>query len=528
MQKMEFSFNDFPFGSNIIKDLVNQSEKVKPFIHDFFSVAQIQQHIQRKNFEPSQRNLLVQTLQNQNATLTLSDKTTENIGQLKAPTTFTITTGHQLNLFTGPLFSIYKIAQVIAIANELNSLYKNNYFVPVFWMATEDHDFEEINHLHLFNQKFTWTKNAENKICGTIKTDDIQIFLDEIKSFFSNEKDAAKFNAIAINYLNTRNLAEATRFLINQLFGEYGLVIIDGNDKHLKENFSPIVLKELTEQFVFEKVSETNTLLAQQNYHQQVHVREINLFFIDDNQVRHRIVFENNEFKIADKTYSLDAIKKLLADFPEKFSPNALMRPLYQELVLPNLVYVGGGGEIAYWLQLKSTFEKMNLTFPLLRVRDSIFILNPKQLEDLTHASLNLNELNQPIEQILKNNALEKYGSQLDFKVEFEKLTELKNSILEKANNLDKSLNSQVEAEFTKLHQQVEKLQAKFMKAAKTKEESLNNRLTKLKDKLFPENHFQERHENLMNYYFNQEQFIDKIIKTLDASAASQIKILTL
>lgn len=529
MQKAAYSFDEFDFGTKLIQDLVNQKDAVKTFVTDFYQPQNVEKIIKSKSFTSKQRELLVVVLNEQNKDLDLSVKSKSNIDSLNQNNVFTITTGHQLNLLTGPLFSIYKIAQIISISEGLNKQYPQQKFVPVFWMASEDHDFEEINHLHLFGKKISW-QNTEQKdvIAGKMKLTQLHAVLDEIESMYQNVELKSKLKNLTKFYLESSNLADATRKLINHLFGEFGLVILDGNDKKLKQNFKSVLLKEVQEELAFKAVSETNRNLKKNGYHEQVFVRNCNLFFIHEEGKRERIVKENDQFTFQNKSHSLVEIEKLIESNPEKFSPNALLRPVYQESVLPNLVYVGGGGEISYWLQLKNIFDKLGMTFPLLRVRDSIMILNQKQESELNDLNLSVKELNQNVDVLTKKMTLSKSADKLTLSEEQKTITQVKNDVLAKSNSVDKNLSSMIEAEFSKMISALEKIESKLIKSEKSKDESTGNKIIKLQEKLFPEKHLQERHDNFLPYYLARPDFISTIVSEMKFESEPKIRIITL
>ncbi|MBI3134293.1 MAG: bacillithiol biosynthesis cysteine-adding enzyme BshC [Bacteroidetes bacterium] len=529
MIQTPFSFRDFSFGSKLVQDLIDRNERVREFSGEFFSTASIKQQIDSRNRFPVNREKLVDALNRQNNGLPLSEKSARNIQLLLNDNTYTITTGHQLNILTGPLFSIYKIAQALVIAKDLEETHPQLHFVPVFWMATEDHDFEEINHLHLFNKKITWNKTGqESSVAGRIHTADLAAFFEEIDALYQNDELKQRIKELAAYYLESETLAQATRKLINHLFGEYGLVILDGDDSALKELLKPVFLSEINNQVTFNAVTQTNQKLEHEGYHLQVHLRTCNLFFIHENGKRERIVYEDDCFKLDGKRYTASELSKQIDQNPAAFSPNALLRPVYQELILPNLVYIGGGGEIAYWLQLHEVFKKLNASFPLLRVRDSVFILNQKQVGDLEKSNLNLPQLQQPVDQLLKNRTLERLGDSISFTDAEADLFKAKSKVLEKVNQVDASLVSMVEAEFSRMITALEKIEAKLLKTEKDKDESSKNRLVKLQEKLFPGAHFQERHENFLNYYLNHPSFIDGVMKTVKSEDAPKIRTLIL
>jgi len=184
--------------------------------------------------------------------------------------------------------------------------------------------------------------------------------------------------------LEHNNLAAATRYLANALFGDYGLVIVDANDKALKQLFVPHLEKELIEQVAFKNVNETNKTITALGLNSQVNPRAINLFYISKN-LRARIIYEDSVFKVlnTDIAWTKNDLLKHLNESPECFSPNVILRPLYQEVILPNLCYIGGGGELAYWFQLKSNFETNAVPFPILLLRNSVLIKTQQQADKL-------------------------------------------------------------------------------------------------------------------------------------------------
>jgi bacillithiol biosynthesis cysteine-adding enzyme BshC len=333
---------------------------------------------QRNNFKID-RELLLEELFKQNEKIKLSKLSQENISKLASDSTFTITTGHQLNLFGGPVYFIYKIASVVKLTQELKIQFPDNDFIPIFWMASEDHDFEEINHFYFSNTKITWDSDQKGGV-GRFNLKGIDKVLDEFKSILPDSKNSDYLISLFENsYLRSDNLADATRFLVNELFADYGVVVIDGDSKELKRSFSKIIYKELFERKSFENISKTNQIISDNKYKIQANPREINLFYLKDD-LRERIAYdeEGKEFYLVESNYrfSQSELEEILDEFPERFSPNAVFRPVYQEFILPNLAYVGGAGELAYWFELKGNFYDLDVSFPILMLRDSVLILD--------------------------------------------------------------------------------------------------------------------------------------------------------
>ena len=388
------SYQNSGYFSTLMNDYLNQKADLTPLYNRFPKLENFEAQINEKqsNYDNNNRAILVSTLQKQYLKVEPSVLTQQNIKALNNPNTFTVTTGHQLNLFSGPLYFLYKIISTINLTNELKAKYPTFTFVPMYWMATEDHDFEEINYFNFKGKKFRWNKESTGPI-GRLSTDGLADFLDIYKLELGSNTNAETLKKLFENaYLAHNNLADATRFLANALFSDYGLVILDADNTDLKRIFIPYVKEELLHQSSHKLVIETAEKLKE--YTVQVNPRNINLFYIEDD-LRERILFEDVKYKINHTKikFSESEILILLEKHPEKFSPNVIMRPLYQEVILPNLCYIGGGGEIAYWLELKSFFEFAEVTFPILLLRNSVVLATEKQAKKADKLLLTMNDL---------------------------------------------------------------------------------------------------------------------------------------
>ena len=383
------------YFSKLICDYLNKKPELSVFSGNFPDVKGFKNQIDSKKitFSAQSRNLLVDALKNQNKNIDVSEYTTQNIASLLDENTFTLTTGHQLNIFTGPLYFLYKIVTAINLADRLKKEFPQQNFVPVYWMATEDHDFEEIQYFNVDNTKISWNTESGGAV-GRLKTTGLDAVFNEFSSILGTSKNADALRELFKNaYLKNDNLAEATRYLVNELFGVYGLVIVDGDDVKLKKQFAPFVKQELLQNTSFDIVSKTDQLLSAE-YKIQVNPREINLFYLKD-ALRERIIFEKNHFTInnTNLTFSEHEMMKEVEEHPDRFSPNVIMRPIYQEIVLPNLAYIGGGGELAYWFQLKNYFNAVNVPFPILVLRNSVLLATKKQLHKLEKLNISVPEI---------------------------------------------------------------------------------------------------------------------------------------
>jgi len=511
------SYQNSGYFSPLMNDYLDQKSNLQNLYSKFPSIENFENQIfnKKNNFDHSSRKNLVTVLQKQYLHVETSNLTQQNIEALLVDNTFTVTTGHQLNLFTGPLYFLYKIISTINLTNELKVKYPESNFVPIYWMATEDHDFEEINYFNFKGRKFRWNKDSSGPV-GRLST----AGLEDLFEVFSVELGSST-NALALKklfdeaYLGHNNLADATRYLANVLFGTYGLVIIDADNSDLKSSFIPYMKEELLNQSSYKLVVETAEKLK--DYTIQVNPREINLFYIEDN-LRERIIFEDDIYKVNNTKIEFTKIEilDLLQNFPEKFSPNVIMRPLYQEVILPNLCYIGGGGEIAYWLELKSFFDASNITFPILLLRNSALLATQKQEKKADKLSLLWIDLFSKQEELLNRKTKELSDFSIDLINLKEQLLHQFETLYNVASQTDKDFMGAVKAQEIKQNKGLENLEKRLLRAQKRKLTDVLQRIIDLQNELFPNQSLQERQANFSEFYLeNGENLIPRIVEKL-------------
>lgn len=341
---------------------------------------------------PINRDALAAALETQHLGLDSADKTLANIRALRDPHTFTVTTGHQLVLWGGPMFFVYKILSAIRLAEELQAQFPQHRFVPVYWMAGEDHDAEEINHYHpAFTNRVKYKGHFAGPVGRHVLEQDIA------STFPPHLADAVRrFFVPGVRY------AHAFRQFVHHLFGHYGLVILDSDDRALKQLFVPALTRELFTPFAHDAVGQVNVNLHAQGYAIQATAREINLFWMEDG-LRQRIEKDQNGYFLVSngekmsRRFSEQELRDALKDAPEHFSPNVILRPAYQETILPNLAYIGGWGEFAYWMQLGSVFDALELPFPVLIPRMNASLLPAEDEALLAAQGLVMQDLTKPL-----------------------------------------------------------------------------------------------------------------------------------
>lgn len=528
MNKNKVPLLETGFFSGLTKLYIEQDERLTSFYNLYFESKNFESAIElRKNFNTN-RTELFNVLNQQHLPYFDTFTNLENVVKsLKDNNTFTVTTGHQICLATGPVYFIYKIASAINLSKKLKEKFPQYNFIPVYWMATEDHDFEEINHIHLFNKKITWNKSVSGA-SGRVSTEGIETFLQEIKEILGEKiGSTALFDLISDAYQKHSNLADATRYLVLHLFANNNLLVIDADDKKLKNTFKEIIEKDIVDQISYAAVTDTiQQLITQQLIKEdkiQVKPRAINFFYLKDN-LRKRIIFEEDTFKVIDTNISFTKTQLIneIDQFPERFSPNVIMRPVYQEFILPNLVYVGGAGELSYWFELKKVFDSYQVFFPMLALRNSFLWIEEKQYAKLNQLGIQIPEIFESIENLIEKTLKNAGVNALNFTNEINSANNIFDELKSKITAVEQTLSATVEAERQKLLKSIELLEQKVSKAQKLKFESTTNQLKKVKENLFPAGGLQERYDNLLWHSLKfGSSTIDDIIEMADLELKS-------
>jgi bacillithiol biosynthesis cysteine-adding enzyme BshC len=481
-----------------ITDYVCGAEAIHPFYKYVPSIDVFKKAITDKNTEKYDRKLLVEVITGQYVGI---EDQPANIAALGINTTYTVTTGHQLCLFSGPLLFIYKILSTIKLAEALQKKYPDNCFVPIFWMASEDHDFKEVNNTYVYHEKLEWADHQKGKV-GAYTTRSLASVIEQMEELISNKKWAKPvLKLLKEAYLGQGSLSAATRQLIHHLFGKYGLVVVDGDDRRLKEKFRDIIEDDLLHHIPHRLIGNTSAKLAE-NYKPQAHYREINTFYMTPH-LRERIEKEGEgRFKFSGTTPSVtkSELLSLLQNHPERFSPNVVLRPLYQEKILPNLAYVGGPGELAYWFQLRSLFEHYGINFPVLVLRNSIMLLEKSMVKRIKKLGLTVKDLLKPHDPLVKEFLNRASAEATSVEGEQNQLNELFRGLLSRLKKRDPGLAAMAEAEHKRAVKGLKKVQEKMIKAEKINKESSIRQLKKLNEMLYPGGMPQERRENGIPY----------------------------
>lgn len=507
------SYRETGFYSRIILDYLQNREELKDFYAHPFSAAGIKAAIEdRKSFR-SDRKLLVDTFhkhyRNQNTTLLQQ----QNINLLANENCFTVTTAHQPNIFTGHLYFIYKIFHAIKLCEKLKADMPENDFVPVYYMGSEDADLDELGHVYINGIKHEWQTKQTGAV-GRMKVDKALI---QMLKAIEGEIAVHPFGKEIIDlmkacYVEGVTIEQATFKLVNALFGSYGLIVLLPDDAGYKRAFIPVIEKELKEQFSHSIVKETVSRFPKE-YKVQAGGRELNMFYLKDDS-RERIEAANGQWSVvnSNQVFTESEIIQELNEHPERFSPNVILRPVFQEMILPNIAFIGGGGEIAYWLELKNVFAAVQVPFPVLVLRNSFLLADKSQVLKVSGAGFTVADFFKTETELLNTLVKRETEVQLSLEKEKKQLDDFYGRLLLTAGAVDSTLEKHTASLHAQAIKKMEALEKKMLRAEKKKFEARQRQLHKLKEQLFPHNNLQERIENFMPFYAKWGSRFMKII----------------
>ncbi|MEY3631215.1 MAG: hypothetical protein RL408_769 [Bacteroidota bacterium] len=473
------SFSSLHAFSKLLLDYLEQKPALKEFYGNGPLLANFKEQIsEKKGFSSEKRTILQTVLSEQYAAIGAEMPAVD----LRDENTFTVTTGHQLNIYTGPLYVIYKLVSTINLARKLQEAYPAQRFVPIYWMATEDHDFEEINHFFAFGTKYEWNTSQKGAV-GRFNPSDFP------RIPFRNEVfDKA--------YAEGKTLSEAVRMYMHALFGAQGLVCLDADDARLKSIFAPIMEADLKQQVHEPVVRATTEKLEALGYKTQVSARPVNLFELTEND---RVRLEAG-----------DSVNITNA------SPNVILRPLYQETILPNLAYIGGPAEVAYWLQLKGIFDLHQVPFPILLPRNFAIVKTQKQAEKTEKLGLSLADLFKNELALRRDFVAGRTEHKLDTEDESKALQPILAELATRAKAIDPTLEASVLAEQARWMKGLERLAKKLKRAEERNQGDEVRQVLALKEALFPAGEWQERHTNFLEFASDYPNFIHDLLQTFD------------
>jgi len=501
--------------SKIVLDYLNSSENLKPFYSLPPTVDGIKEAIERKKQQRVNRKILVDVLKQQYQTVAAMDEVKKNMESLLSENTFTVCTAHQPNLFTGPLYFVYKVLHTIRLAAFLKEQLPQYNFVPVYYMGSEDADFAELNHTYVDGKKIEWKKEQKGAVGRMTVDNTLMQLINELEGQLSLETHGqAVIDLLRRCYAEGKTIQDATFELVNELYGQWGLIVLIPDNAILKSQMIKVFEDDLFNNTSSQIVEKTSERLGE-HYTVQANPREINLFYLKDH-VRERIEEKEGAYTILNTqiSFSKEEIKKELTDRSDRFRPNVILRGLYQETILPNLVFIGGGGEMAYWLQLKDLFENYKVVYPVLVLRNSFLIVEEKWSEKIKKLDLTVADFFEDENELMKLIVEKNSENKIALNGNFEKAEAFYEQIRLQAEAVDKTLSQYVNSIKTRSLKDLEELEKKMLRAEKRKFEEHQRQIQKIKEVLFPNDGLQERVENFSWFYAKWGKgFIEELLK---------------
>jgi len=529
---MSIKYSEIPTNPQLFIDYVENFEKVKEFYPtNFRNNEDLIKNLENFNKDLEHREKLVQILKKQYADENISEKTKQNIEDLLSENTFAVVTGQQLGILLGPLYTIYKIITSIKLADQLNEVYPELKFVPIFWLEGDDHDFNEVNWIKILDNENSLTKivyqdglDAETNRgpMGNYQFDlTIENFIEKISSSLrETEFKSDVINLIKKFYYPGASFKSGFVGLLKMFFDKYGLIIFDPQDIEVKDWLKDIFRKDIESyQFISEELILRSARL-EENYHAQVKIKPINLFYLEDGG-RYLIEPAGNDFRLKGKRkkFTKEQLVAEIASNPEKFSPNVILRPVCQDFIFPTAYYVAGPSEICYHAQIYPYYAIHNLTPPILFPRSSATLIEAKVQNILNKFELKLQDFFNDLE-TLATNITDKNSEivvQNVFEEIFREIEEPFDKLKENLIKIDPTLEDVIKNAQNRISQTLGVVKEKALVAQKKKNEIIFRQIYKTSNILFPDENLQEREINFI-YFANKYSlnFIDFVFENLN------------
>ena len=530
---MSQSSMHIPFSStHVFSKLINDYLEGKGTALDFVQYAPnlegYRAAIEGRKKHPINRGLLFDVLTKQYSNLPQENAVNNQIALLKKDNTFVVTTAHQPNLFTGPLYFFYKIIHAIQLAASLKAAFPECNFVPVYYMGSEDADLEEVGSFNLDQTKCQWVTKQSGAI-GRMQVDDaLLILLKQLESYWTVLPQGQKaLEILKEAYQKGKTISEATLSFVHAFFGAKGLLVLQPDDAALKAAFIPVMEKELLTGFSHQAIQPTIAALSK-DYHVQSEGRSINLFYLKDN-LRARIEKQGDQYIVVDSAIQFTEAEIIAAlhQHPERFSPNVILRGVFQETILPGVVFVGGGGELAYWMELKNVFQAVGVHYPLLQLRNSFLLISQKQAKQWSAMQFEEQDLFKPILELEIAYVKKHTNTNLDLQDQLNHLSSLYTNIKNQVVQVDASLGAHTENLAKQANAKLVALEKKMLRAERRKQAVDIQRIHRIKKELFPQANLQEREAHFSQWVGQYDlSWIDTIMEH-SKGLASRFRIVT-
>lgn len=496
------SYRQTNYFTRIVLDYIEQPAKLESFFSHPPSLDGIKRSVEERKRSTIDRNTLVQELKKQYDAVPITQAVEANIQSLLSENTFTVTTAHQPNIFTGPLYFLYKILHTIKLAEHLSTSVQDCKFVPVYYMGCEDADLDELGHIYLNGEKLTWQTKQSGAVGRMLVDKDLLKLVDTMEGQLLAEPFGRDVMAMIKDAYKPGDSVQAATFrIVHSLFGKYGLIVLIPDNATLKRKLVDVFRDDLLNQRPSAIVHDTSKKL-ESLYKVQANPRDINLFYLKDN-IRERIAINHDRYEVLNTTFSFSKEELLneLNEHPERFSPNVILRGLYQETILPNIAFIGGGGELAYWLELKDLFVHYNVPYPVLLLRNSFLLIEKKWQDKIEKMHFTATDFFLSERELVNKLVARDSKNEIKLNGSLVQVEKLYDDFKKQAAEIDQTLAPHVDALKTRSLQRLQELEKKMLRAERRKFTDQQRHIGLIKEQLFPGNNLQERVENFSYYY---------------------------
>jgi bacillithiol biosynthesis cysteine-adding enzyme BshC len=515
----------------LVDDYLTDFPKVREFFNgDFRELDAFRRQAERVRPRRIPREDLAAVLREQNKNYGCGSQTLDQIEKIVRDEACAVVTGQQVGLFSGPLYTIYKALTAVKLSEYLNRNCPGSH-VPIFWLASDDHDLAEIDHIALVDKENKIEEircrmpSFESKIPASnlILPPEINDGIQQLKDLtLDSEFKAEIIDDLSEAYRSGRSFAEAFARWMTRLFKSHGLIFIDASHPRLRELGSDVYYQEIAEESPStHKAIATSQKLRQTGYGVQIPLHEgtLNIFYTE--RERRTIQWKGGAFEIKGMAPMIkkEELLALAKEKPFLFSPNVLLRPIYQDALLPTVAYIGGPGEIAYFAQMKGVYEGFHLPMPVIYPRKSVTIVEKKIDHILKKYDLKIPDIWRDADGLFGKITKERIPGSLQESLSLvlghveQDMDSLKKEILA----IEPTLGDSIDLAKGRMNQQLKFLEKKILQAAKKRNETTMRQLHKAVLNLYPHQQLQERVFNIVPYLIKYGYaFMDKLDKAVD------------
>lgn len=511
---MKIEFSKLPGMSVLFLDYVSNSGEISKILSQNIKSQASNGGGLPQNFD--------QVIKKSSKNVKLTEKQNENIDKLLYNNALVAIAGQQVGFLGGPLYTIYKAATAIKIAEQ------NDNFVPIFWIEDNDHDNYEASEVSLFDSRFCSYRlfcqdTAKEELLSVSHRrfdDSINKRIGGIKEILKDFEYSDESVLLDDLYLPGKLWVDAFTELMQYLFGDFGLILIKASEVRKAGLFADVIKKMLDNPGETHRIiNQSNAALNQSGYHIQARTNFLDIFYHYENK-RLRVDKDDDNFIIADKSYNINDLKELFDSSPTEFSPRVLLRPICQDSILPVAAFVGGPSEIAYFAQLPELYDYFGLTMPAVLPRFSATIITSYVRRFSEQYFINIYDFFKPLPDLLQHKSGEAFSKDYSniFKKAEGSILEIYQEISDEIIQLDSSIDAAAANSRNKSMKYLRRLEKKAISVYKRRNSEYFNKLQHAHNQIYPNNNLQERLISAMSFIclIGKGRFVDLVLENVD------------